>query len=178
MTNWPDALCLSLVSDFRLVQSALCSLLQLSSKIDQAAGSQSSCAQLDSTVHRSWSQPLVICHTLSATSGWRLMADWQVGCFLVILLTRGRHTPSSPFKSPTGHRCIKASTLLFLQPFVKEWSLSGAQWIPAWYCDRMLPVQQVRSWNFLTPKYSTVNCQWYYNKVEVIGNNSNSAMKW
>ena len=35
-----------------------------------------------------------------------------------------------------------------------------------------------QSWNFLAPKYSTVNCQWYYNKVEAIGNNSNSATKW
>ena len=30
------------------------------------------------------------------------------------------------------------------------------------------------SWeSFLTPKYSTLNCQWYYNKVEVNGNHSN-----
>ena len=27
-------------------------------------------------------------------------------------------------------------------------------------------------------KYSAVNCQWYYNKVEAIGNDSNSATKW
>ena len=43
---------------------------------------------------------------------------------------------------------------------------------------RMPPVQRVQSWNFLSPKYSTFICQWYYNKVEAIGNNSNSAMKW
>ena len=47
----------------------------------------------DSTVHRSWSRPLVICHTLSG---------WQGGCFLVILLTRGT---ASPLISPTGHMC-------------------------------------------------------------------------
>ena len=74
-----------------------------------------------------------------------------------------------------GHRFIKA----YYKHLWKNGSLSGAQWIPVWYCDRMPPVQQVQSWNFLAPKYSTVNCQWYYNKVEAIGNNSNSAsLKW
>ena len=41
----------------------------------------------------------------------------------------------------------------------------------------MPPVQQVQLWNVLTPKYPTVSCQWCYNKVEAIGNNSNSATK-
>jgi len=27
-------------------------------------------------------------------------------------------------------------------------------------------------------KYSAVNCLWYYNKEEAVGNNSNSATKW
>ena len=63
--NWPDALCLSCVSDFLPAPSGLCSLLQLPSKINQAAGSQSSLAQLDFTVRRSWSWPLVICNTLT-----------------------------------------------------------------------------------------------------------------
>ena len=31
--------------------------------------------------------------------------------------------------------------------------------------------------NFLAPKYSSVICQWYYNKVEAIGSDSNSAAK-
>ena len=39
-------------------------------------------------------------------------------------------------------------------------------------------VQQVQPLNVLTPTYSTVNCQWYYDKVEVISNDSNSATKW
>ena len=43
------------------------------------------------------------------------------------------------------------------------------QWIPPWYCDRMPPVQQVQLGNFLTPKYSTVNYQCCYDKVEANG---------
>ena len=39
------------------------------------------------------------------------------------------------------------------------------------------PVQQAQLLNLLTPKYSTVNRQWYPNKVEAIGNDSNSATK-
>lgn len=44
----------------------------------------------------------------------------------------------------------------------KNESLSGAQWIPVWYCDRVPPVQ---SCSFLAPKYSTVYCQLYYQSV-------------
>ena len=43
------------------------------------------------------------------------------------------------------------------------------QWIPPWYSDRMPPVQQVQLGNFLTPKYSTVNYQCCYDKVEANG---------
>ena len=51
--NWLDTLCRSCVSDFLLARSAPCSLLQLLSKINQAAESQSCPACLDSTVRRS-----------------------------------------------------------------------------------------------------------------------------
>ena len=37
---------------------------------------------------------------------------------------------------------------------------------------------KTKSWNFLSPKYSTVNCQLDYQEMEVFGNDSNSAMKW
>lgn len=37
-------------------------------------------------------------------------------------------------------------------------------------------MQQIQSWDFLAPKYSTLNCQLYYNNLEVFGNNSKSAM--
>ena len=43
-----------------------------------------------------------------------------------------------------GHRCIKAPRHAdcFYKHLWKNGSLSGAQWIPAWFCDRMPPVQQ------------------------------------
>ncbi|MEQ2306001.1 hypothetical protein AMECASPLE_003627 [Ameca splendens] len=33
------------------------------------------------------------------------------------------------------------------------------------------------SHEIVAPKYSTINCQWYYKKVEAIGNDSNSTTK-
>ena len=35
-----------------------------------------------------------------------------------------------------------------------------------------------KSGNFLAAKYSTVSCQWYYNKVEAIGNDCSSTTEW
>ena len=94
-------------------------------------------------------------------------------CGYVIALFLGNHKPKSSSRAvPEGdtEACPKSTVVLNTHTCQKY----SAQWIPAWYCDRMPPLQ----WNFLAPKYSTVNCQWYYNKVEAIGNDSNSAMKW
>ena len=60
-----------------------------------------------------------------------------------------------------GHRCTYACRL-FLQTVVKEWVALRSSVNPP---------------RPLAPKYSTVNCQWCYSKVEVIGNDSNSATK-
>ena len=63
----------------------------------------------------------------------------------------------------------------------------GMQSVSTNICERMDCSQvlsefqrgtEVQSWNVPTPKYSTVNCQWYHNKVEAIVNDSNSAMNW
>lgn len=59
----------------------------------------------------------------------------------------------------------------------KNGPLWGAQWITAWLCDRMPPMQQVQSWHFLTTKHSTVDCWWYYNIVKVIENDVHTAQR-
>lgn len=45
-----------------------------------------------------------------------------------------------------------------------------------WF-NRMPLFQQLRLWKFFPPWYSTIDCEWFYCKVEVLRNNSNSAVK-
>ena len=97
-------------------------------------------------------------------------------CREIHCIAKSIHAPIQIIKfrcSSHGHRCINASTSacrLLLQTSVKEWVALRSS---AWYRDRMPPVQQVSS-RLNIP----VSCQWYYNRVEAIGNDSNSATKF
>uniref|UniRef100_A0AAY5EXX6 SPRY-associated domain-containing protein n=1 Tax=Electrophorus electricus TaxID=8005 RepID=A0AAY5EXX6_ELEEL len=82
----------------------------------------------------------------------------------------------------TGESCKSLTSVLQTENSLKELELnnndlqdSGVEELCAGLTSLRCILEIL---GFLTTKYSTLNCQGYYNKVEAIGNDTNSAMKW
>ena len=90
--NWPDALCLSCVSDFLLARSALCSLLQLvAAFVKNKPGSRIAKQLCPAWLHSALELIATACDLSHTICCLRIESKGRLtrGMFLVILLTRG-----------------------------------------------------------------------------------------